>query len=483
MAFNLAEMLKESAPAATTETMQPISLDLIDEDGRNFYSLSGIDDLAANIELCGLLDPIRVRRAEGGRFIVVSGHRRRAACIKLRDEGNDRFKTVPCIVETGGSEAMQELRLIYANSSTRVLSSADLQQQAARVTELLYKLKSEGVEFPGRMSTHVAEACSISETKLKRLNAIKNNLYCAFYNEYRSGNINETAAYALSRLPLGIQAGLAAEKRIQNLAAKKDGIRSNKVEECIKRGDRYNGFKPCFKDRQTCEHNIKRYVATLCNNSYWDCPGGCCCTCSHLDECPVPCKHAKAQRETAKAEVKAKEAANKAAAEEAKATEEALRRIRHMEQVQRLAALADRAGLGDDELIGGNCYAYCAVKVSALRKLAENGFDKDYSPYYEDYAPLSYSLAELERLADELRCTVGELAGETVPSVSSVDTSNKWQACEDFSGAEGWYLLRHKNGIPEAFYYRGDGRFYWDRDDEWGSELNEFTGWAKCPED
>lgn len=480
MAFNLAEMLKESAPAATTETMQPISLDLIDEDGRNFYSLSGIDDLAANIELCGLLDPIRVRRAEGGRFIVVSGHRRRAACVKLRDEGNDRFKTVPCIVETGGSEAMQELRLIYANSSTRVLSSADLQQQAARVTELLYKLKSEGVEFPGRMSTHVADACSISETKLKRLNAIKNNLYCDFYTEYQNGNINETAAYALSRLPLGIQTALSNEKRIRNLSEKKDGIRSNKVEECIKRGDDYNGFKHCLRDRQTCEHNIKRYVATICNNSYWDCPGGCCCTCSHLDECPVPCKHAKAQRDSAKAEAKAKEEARKASAAEAKATEEALLRIRHMEQVQRLAALADRAGLEDDEFI--KIQSWCKVNIGELRKLAERGLGDKFNAYYEDYILLHCGLADLERLADQLKCTVGELAGETVPSVSTVDTST-WR--DGRPSSSGMYYCKFDCGgtvLHNAAYYS-------DTYDEFafrrGGAKIEATllGWVPLPED
>ena len=142
-----------------------IQLDQIDPDPNNFYSLEGLDDLAANIELIGLQQPLRVRPgSEPGRYTIVSGHRRRAAIMMIRDGGSGQFDGgVPCIVDRGeASKALQELRLIYANSATRVMSAAEISKQAERVTQLLYELKEQGVEFPGRMRDHVAEACQVS---------------------------------------------------------------------------------------------------------------------------------------------------------------------------------------------------------------------------------------------------------------------------------------------------------------------------------
>lgn len=201
--FDLGAYLRGQTAAVSesdTERIVRIRLDLIDPDPNNFYSLNGIEELAANIETVGLLDPLRVRPA-GERYTVVSGHRRRAACLMIRDGGSDMFdKGVPCIVDLGeASEAMRELRLIYANSATRVMGPAEIARQAERVTELLYKLKEEGVEFPGRMRDHVAEACQVSAAKIARLTAIRNNLRDCFQPLFASGKLSESAAYRISQ--------------------------------------------------------------------------------------------------------------------------------------------------------------------------------------------------------------------------------------------------------------------------------------------
>ena len=65
------------------EAIEYISLDKLEADPGNFYRLTGLEDLAANIELCGLQQPVRVRPTEGGRYMIVSGHRRRAALALL----------------------------------------------------------------------------------------------------------------------------------------------------------------------------------------------------------------------------------------------------------------------------------------------------------------------------------------------------------------------------------------------------------------
>ena len=131
--LNLADILK-NVPKMDTgndgrEQIEYIDLEKIDPDPRNFYELSGLEELAANIELLGLQQPLRVRDnpEAGGHVIVVSGHRRRAALAMLADEGKTEFQSVPCIREQqAGSDALQELRLIYDNSDTRRMTSAEI---------------------------------------------------------------------------------------------------------------------------------------------------------------------------------------------------------------------------------------------------------------------------------------------------------------------------------------------------------------------
>ena len=209
--FNLGDYLKteDVSRMNTAEQIVLIDLDRIDPDPANFYSLDGIDELAGNIELIGLQQPLRVR-PEGERFTVISGHRRRAAIMLIRDGGSEQFaQGVPCIVEYGeATPAMRELRLIYANSSTRVLSPAELSKQAERVQELLYELKKQGVEFPGRMREHVAAACQVSESKLARLSAIRKKLRDSYRLLFDAQRLPEGLAYRLSQETPEIQKDL-----------------------------------------------------------------------------------------------------------------------------------------------------------------------------------------------------------------------------------------------------------------------------------
>ena len=171
--FNLGDSLAGilgSVSPSDTEQIEYISLQFLVSDERNFYSLDGIDELAANIELVGLQQPLRVLKGENGFYVIVSGHRRAAALRLLAEEAPEKWDRVPCIVEKpGASPELEELRLIMANADTRRMSSADLAKQTERVETLLYKLKEQGFDFPGRMRDHVAEACKVSATKLAEL--------------------------------------------------------------------------------------------------------------------------------------------------------------------------------------------------------------------------------------------------------------------------------------------------------------------------
>lgn len=190
-----------------------LPLECIDADERNFYSIEGVEELAANIELIGLLDPLRVREnpAAPGRYLVVSGHRRRAALQKLAAEKPETWGKAPCIVERpAASPEMEELRLIYANADTRRMTSADQAKQAERVSELLYALKEQGVEFPGRMRDHVAEICKINATKLAELKVIREKLSEDWAELWSRGEISHACAYKLAQQSEEVQAQIFA---------------------------------------------------------------------------------------------------------------------------------------------------------------------------------------------------------------------------------------------------------------------------------
>ena len=179
-----------------------IDIEQLHPDPNNFYKLDGIEELAANIELLCLQQPVVVRKADEG-YMIVSGHRRCAALRRLVEDGREDLRQVPCLVEKeAGSPELQELRLIYANADTRIMTSAELSRQAERVEELLYKLKEQGMEFPGRMRDHVAEACRMSKSKLARLKVIRENLKPENLRKaWEEGRLNESCAYEIARRP------------------------------------------------------------------------------------------------------------------------------------------------------------------------------------------------------------------------------------------------------------------------------------------
>lgn len=225
--FDITSVLKTAVSDSDTGAGQQISylpVDRIDPDPDNFYSLEGINELADNIVMVGLQQPLLVRTGtEAGRYTIVSGHRRFAA-IRLIQDGEDEWERrmfdhgVPCIIQYEspflfkGSEtakALQELRLIYANASTRVLSAAEISRQAERIEALLLALKDQGYAFPGRMRNHVAQICQVSKSKIARLHAIRENLQPELLERFDRGELNESVAYRISQETNAVQSSLA----------------------------------------------------------------------------------------------------------------------------------------------------------------------------------------------------------------------------------------------------------------------------------
>lgn len=214
MAFDITSVLKGAAAKTEKEQIIYLPIDIIDPDPENFYELSNVPELASSIAQVGLLDPIRVRPGAKGRYIVVSGHRRRAAILNLmhgEDEARHRFDDgVPCIIDDAAcSPAMQRFRLISANAYTRVLTPGEQVRQFDEIEGLIRSLKEENVTFNGRTRDQVAKVCNVNPTKIGTLRAIRNKIVPELWEEFSSGRLNESVAYRISAEPEAVQKELA----------------------------------------------------------------------------------------------------------------------------------------------------------------------------------------------------------------------------------------------------------------------------------
>lgn len=433
MGFDLASVLKNVPESGTNdgrERIEYIGLDKLHDDPNNFYSLDGIEELAENIEFAGLQQPVRVRRdaEHSGEYIIVSGHRRTAAMRKIVDDGNKAFETVPCIVEAdGGSEALRELRLIYANSDTRRMSSADISKQAERVEALLYQLKEEGVEFPGRMRDHVAEACKVSKSKLSRLKVIRDKLAPDIYaGYYERGKLPEDTAYELAKLPADTQRVIVDRATQKN----RDDIRylySSRVKEQGEDIQRFSKMVCRCEQGGTCI-NVPNLMDKLYDTRGWrgdtHCGSGCCYDCDELATCPKCCSRMAAVKAQRKAEIK-----------EAKAAETAAQAERDMPKVDALRLLwnrmgeaCKRAGVDYTEVCSeADIYSPLPPKDATALLNGAGKLEVSSRPPF-GYVVSLRDIKVLVKLADLLGCSLDYLFGRDVPESGTGTAEPKWIA-------------------------------------------------------
>lgn len=372
---------------------------------KNFYDTSNVNDLIDSILLHGLLDPLTVRPAgDGEGYIIISGHRRHKAMMTILDdalaEDLTPFETVPCFVAEPRDELMEELMLIQANSATRVLTSAEVAKQAEKIEMLLYQLKEQGYEFPGRMRDHVAKACNVAASRLGRLKVIREKLIPELYERFEAGLVQESAAYEAARLPERTQKVLAQRHKDQVTLWE-----VNNVKGWLETVDL---LTECTYGVGACEQYETR-IGMYLEKGYCTCAGKCCMNCSILATCDKACTKCAdrqsvliAEREQREEKERAERNARQA---EAKAREDA--REQQVSQLwQRLGKAREAAGITGkafyNDVLQWNFDAN-ALEICALEKgkIPDGWFDE---PFYDD-------VEEVRLAASALNCTTDYLLG------------------------------------------------------------------------
>lgn len=460
MAFNLADVLSDVSNLDTTrEQIEYIKLDLIDADPNNFYQLSGVEQLADNIATCGLQQPIRVRKhpTQDGRYMIVSGHRRREAVLLLAKDDPDHWQEIPCIVERDEiSPALQQLRLIYANSNTRTMTSAELSEQAAQVEKLLYQLKEEGYEFPGRMRDHVAQAVNASKTKLARLKVIRDNLASCWNSLWKANKLPESTAYALAQVSKSWQTLI-----FNGYGDHPEWISEGRAKCYIDRFKKITSIKCAHSSDGKC-CNTAEMMQKSSKEQYVDpCSSGCCMDCLSLRTCKNACHRAadkkQSLRDSHKAEVKAE--ADRVAQRDAPIINVV------KTTYERVGAARKAAGVSVADLYKAEQKVYHSSVDDPAQTRLESGAAK-YNPNtplpfgYSFYASNAIALC---RVADLLGCSVDYLLGRTeimemnmtTPLVSKSDTI--WHPISEEPPIGVDLVWLDTDGYSDTAEYKGSG--------------------------
>lgn len=419
MAFDLGSLLKDVSDSDTgREQIEYIALDLIDGDAGNFYALSDINQLANNIATVGLQQPLRVRKhpTEAGRYMVVSGHRRRAALEVLRKDDPEKWAEAACIVQLDSvSPALQQLRLIFANSDTRKMSSADLNEQTAQVEKLLYQLKEEGHEFPGRMRDHVAEVVKISNTKIATLKMIREHLADCWKPDYKKGILGESSAYELSRMAPELQILLFEEKKRTNANIR--WLYADDVKTFAKRAASIAKIS-CKSFGGACENKNAKLRKTAVSERYgcYYCDK-CCNTCYHLTSCKNVCPRLKEKVKQMKAD--AREASRQAKLAQEEKDRPTIEKLQDL--WMRFGYAREKAGKSAKEVYEAANMYYAKgddVKMEELERCTVKFSTETTLPY-----GYGYRLSDVKGLiavADLFGCSIDYLLCRTdIPEVAS----------------------------------------------------------------
>lgn len=412
--FNIAQVLADAGvnnDTSARKQIEYIPIGQIEADPGNFYDLPKLEELANSISIIGLQEPVVVRPVEDGRYRIISGHRRTAALRILIDRGEHDDK-VMCIVERQQeSEALTQLKLIMGNSENRVLTSAEQARQVEETQQLIYQLKQEGFDFPGRVRDYVSDICKISTGKIARLKVIRDGLAAEFVPSYESGELSESTAYELSRMSQDEQNIIFSvhgdkKKQLYSYSFSHIAKEMQKASESIPSKAcpaSVSGFA-CeeLKARKTAAAKLHSWESLVCKANT------CCLDCNCLPSCSHPCAEAKGkQRALRKISKDAEKESARRVEEQRQPAVDAI-----TESWKRMCSLAKDKGI-DAKSVFTACRGWsCPSDCDDMLKYAEG--QKKFA--FNDSMPGNISYGSTRKLiatADLLGCSIDYLLGRT----------------------------------------------------------------------
>lgn len=172
-------------------------------DKENFYNIEDIADLKESIRSLGLLQALLIEKRDDKDYII-AGHRRQKCCLELLNEGDERFRKIPCVytvstnMDVKDDETTRQIKLIQANSYRKKTGWEEM-TEALKMVELVQELRKK-TEMEGKSRDIAAGLLGTSSTQIGRYKSIRTNLSDDFMGAFKENNISLSIAEELSRL-------------------------------------------------------------------------------------------------------------------------------------------------------------------------------------------------------------------------------------------------------------------------------------------
>lgn len=172
-------------------------------DKENFYNTEDIADLKESIRSLGLLQALLIEKRDDKDYII-AGHRRQKCCLELLNEGDERFRKIPCVytvstnMDVKDDETTRQIKLIQANSYRKKTGWEEM-TEALKMVDLVQELRKK-TEMEGKSRDIAAGLLGTSSTQIGRYKSIRTNLSDDFMGAFKENNISLSIAEELSRL-------------------------------------------------------------------------------------------------------------------------------------------------------------------------------------------------------------------------------------------------------------------------------------------
>lgn len=165
-------------------------------DNDEIYTIGNMDGLKDDIRQHGLRQPLEVIPVEGepDRYMLISGHRRWAACGILSALGDTRFDSLPCLIRESHGKLDDRIALITANATARDLTDGERLAQYEALKDALTKKKAAG-QLEGKVRDEVCRILGLSTGAAARLNVIASCENEVIKERLKAGEIGLMEAY------------------------------------------------------------------------------------------------------------------------------------------------------------------------------------------------------------------------------------------------------------------------------------------------
>lgn len=165
-------------------------------DNDEIYTIGNMDGLKDDIQQHGLRQPLEVIPVEGNpdRYMLISGHRRWAACGILSACGESRFDSLPCLIRESHGKLDDRIALITANATARDLTDGERLAQYEALKDALTKKKAAG-QLEGKVRDEVCRILGLSTGAAARLNVIASCENEIIKERLKAGEIGLMEAY------------------------------------------------------------------------------------------------------------------------------------------------------------------------------------------------------------------------------------------------------------------------------------------------